>query len=267
MSIFEIEKYRDLIGHQIKTAGNPRGYKGLLAAAAQCQSSHISQVMHGTIHLTIEQAHGIARFWNFDEEATEYFIALVQRERSTNQEFTAFLTTKIQRLRTKKQKLSDSVQSKKVVLDASQSRYYASWLYPSIHMLATIPEFRNVKAIARKLGLDEKTVEKTVTDMESMGLLKRDGSALTAVIQNIHVDSDSPANISYHNIWRNLANQRMQLSPPGKNVHFTTLYSMSSADAKRLKEMVLGFIHSTREVVLPSPEETVMYFGCDLFEL
>ncbi|MEY4631259.1 MAG: hypothetical protein RIQ81_1379 [Pseudomonadota bacterium] len=265
--MYDKDKYRDVIAHQMKTAGSPRGYKGMLATAAQCQSSHISQVLHGSIHLTIEQAHGIARFWNFDEEATDFFISLVQRERSTNAEFSRYLTEKIQRLRAKKRKLSDSIDSKKVVLDANQSRYYASWLYPSIHMLATIPEFQSVKAISRKLSIDERTVEKTVADMEAMGLLKRDGSDLTAVLQNIHVDSDSPANISYHNIWRNIANQRMQLSPSGKNVHFTTLYSMSAADAQKLKAMVLEFIHSTREVVLPSPEETVMCFGCDLFEL
>ncbi len=267
MGIFDFEKYRDLIAYQIEEAGNPRGYKGHLASAAQCQSSHISQVLHGSLHLTIEQAHGMARFWRFAQDATDYFITLVQRERSTSPEFTEYLTEKISKARGKRQRLSDNIKSKKVVLEAGQSRYYASWLYPSIHMLVTIPNFKTITSISRKLSIPEEAIERAVQDMESMGLLKRDGSAISAVAQDIHIDSDSPSNISYHNIWRNIANQRMQQSPTGKNVHFTTLYSMSVSDSLKLKDMVLEFIHSTREVVIPSSEETVMCFGCDLFEL
>jgi uncharacterized protein (TIGR02147 family) len=267
MTIFAFDKYRELLIYQIEKSGNTRGYKSLLAAAAGSQSSHISQVLHGSTHLTIEQAHGMSRFWHFDADATAFFIALVQRERSTNREFSEYLTGEIQKIRSRKTRLSETIKSKPVPASPADSRYYASWIYPVVHMLVTIPKYQNVRSIVDKLKVSKDAVEKAVFDLENMGLLKRDGSTVVATDKNIHINSDSPWNISYHNIWRNLANQKMQLDPSHRGVHFTTLYSLSEADYKKLREMVLGFIHATRDVVLPSPEEKIVCFACDLFEI
>lgn len=267
MSIFDFEKYRDLMEFQIEKSGNTRGYKSRLAAAADSQSSHISQVLSGSTHLTVEQAYGITRFWHFDNDATTFFINLVQRERSSNLEFTEYLTREIQKLRSKKNRLSDNINSRATISNPEGSRYYASWIYPAIHMLVTIPRYGSINALVAKLKIPEETVEKVVTDLVNMGLLTRDGSHLSVSQSNIHIESDSPWNISYHNIWRNVANQKMQQGMSSQNVHFTTLYSLSETDCKKLRAMVLDFIHSTRELVLPSREEKIVGFTCDLFEV
>jgi uncharacterized protein (TIGR02147 family) len=267
MTIFEIDKYRDLLNFQIERHGNSRGYKSLLAAAAGSQSSHISQVLHGFVHLTVEQAYGIAKFWRFDAEATGYFIYLVQRERSTSSEYSQFLTEEINKIRTKKSRLSESVDSPNILSNVEGSRYYASWVLPAIHMLVTIPKFQNVQDLSTKLKLAERVIDQAIADLEKLNLVKRDGSAITPTLKNIHISSDSPWNVSYHSVWRNQANLRMQQEAVGANVHFTTLYSMSEKDAQKLKRMVLDFIHSTREVALPSKEEKVVCFTCDLFEI
>jgi uncharacterized protein (TIGR02147 family) len=267
MSLFQFDKYRDVINYQIKKSGSIRGYLGQLAQAAGSQSSHISQVLHGAKHLTIEQSYGLARFWHFDADATSYFIALVQRERSTNRDFSSFLTEEIKKIRTRKAKLSDKINSRTVKPNPIDSRYYASWLYPSVHVMISIPKLRSIRAIATKLKVPEDIVEKAVTDLENMGLVQRIGSALSLTQGNIHLDSASPLNIAYHNIWRNFANQRMQHDFHGQNIHFTSLFSLSETDFNRLKEMVLEFVHSARELVLPSTEETIACFTCDFFEL
>ena len=57
-------------------------------------------------------------------------------------------------------------------------------------MLVTIPNFKTITSISRKLSIPEEAIERAVQDMESMGLLKRDGSAISAVAQDIHIDSE-----------------------------------------------------------------------------
>ena len=73
--------------------------------------------------------------------------------------------------------------------------------------------------------------------------------------------------VSHHNVWRNIANQRLQDKPQGSNYHYTARYGLSADDVSKLKDLIAAFIRETRDIVAPSKEETAVCLAVDLFEI
>ena len=80
--IFVYEHYRDFIRDRMKADPKSWGLQSRLAKAAGCQQAYLSQVLKGQTELTPEQGLGICQFWNFSERETEFFLLLLQRDRS-----------------------------------------------------------------------------------------------------------------------------------------------------------------------------------------
>jgi hypothetical protein len=124
-----------------------------------------------------------------------------------------------------------------------------------------------VKDLEKRLRLSSDIIERAVSDLERMELVRRDGAKVIALARDIHAASTSALNYSYHFVWRSIANQRMQETQPGQNVHYTALYGISRADVQKIKSLCYEFIQNSRDIVGPSKEETVAALGIDFFEL
>jgi transcriptional regulator with XRE-family HTH domain len=73
-----------------------RGTKAQLAEAAECQSTYISQVLHGKAQLSPEQAERIARYLKLGKEETNFFMLLVHKERAGSKELKNYYLTQIE---------------------------------------------------------------------------------------------------------------------------------------------------------------------------
>ncbi len=72
--VFEFRNYRAYILHRISQM--PKGGRGVRIALAKAVSSpvsHISQVLNGLTHLSLEQAELMNKFWGHNEEETDFF--------------------------------------------------------------------------------------------------------------------------------------------------------------------------------------------------
>ncbi|MBK7890548.1 MAG: helix-turn-helix domain-containing protein [Bdellovibrionales bacterium] len=81
MDIYKYRSYRKLIQQWINSS-EKNGARTQLARAASCSPSWITRVLNGTVHFTPDQAFASARFFGFGEDETEYFLQLVELERS-----------------------------------------------------------------------------------------------------------------------------------------------------------------------------------------
>jgi uncharacterized protein (TIGR02147 family) len=264
MDVFKYKDYRQLLKDRIHLEG--RGAHGRMAEAARCQSSYLSQVLSGSSQLTTEQAFAIASTWGLDEDGIEYVTGLVQFDRSATQEYKLHWQNKLKSIARRKEQLSERITTNRTLTGEEQAKYYATWFYPAIHTLASIPKFRTVAAIATRLNLPRDTIARAANDLAAMGLVSFQGEAIVTIEHNIHARS-SGLMVSHHNVWRNIANQRLQDRPPGSNYHYTALYGLSETDVSRLKDLIADFIRETRDVVAPSKEETVVCLAVDLFEV
>src|SRR5690349_4608042 len=96
-TIMSAREYRFFLKHEIEKGG--RGEITRMAEAAQCQRSHLSRVISGQLHLTMEQAFRISRFLKLAETESVYFIKLVEFERSGDPDYRANLRQELTRMR------------------------------------------------------------------------------------------------------------------------------------------------------------------------
>lgn len=264
MDIYKYKDYRQLLKDRIQLEG--RGAHGRMAESARCQSSYLSQVLSGSSQLTTEQAYAIASSWGLDEDGLEYVNGLVQLDRSATQEFRLYWQKKLSNLARRKEQLSERIYTSRALTGEEQAKYYATWFYPAIHTLASIPKFRTVTSLATRLNLPRDIVARAANDLAAMGLVSLEGETVITIEHNVHSRS-SGLMVSHHNVWRNIANQRLQDRPQGSNYHYTALYGLSEKDVSRLKDMIANFIRETRDIVAPSNEETAVCLAVDLFEI
>ena len=269
MDLFLIQNYQDLLTLKIKENKALTGYKGLLAQAAECHRSHLSQVIHGKVHLTPEQALGLGKFWSLAEDELTYFLDLVHFGRAGSAELRGFIGDRLAAYRAKRELKIHRGERKGTQRIADPSfaiQYYSEWHLRAIHLLVTIPEFQEVGKIAKRLGLPIEDVSELLSRLEGAELIRRSATGWLIDRSNVHLDATSSLNAISHLIWRQRAFEKMNLRRKNSFFH-TALYSMSKADAVRLREMVNSFIDTTRELVRDSNEEELYALNCDFFEV
>ena len=266
LDVFNSRSYREFIKSAIKANNTTRGYQARLADAAGCQKTYLSQVLHSNIHLTMDHAAGLCRFWQFSEEQTSYFLDLVQIERSSSPHLTSFLKARLETIRRSAADLSTRYKTEAPIDDASIMRYYSAWYWGAIHVLLSIPNQWSDSKIAAHLRLPLQQVSETLVGLAAMHLVEKKPDGWVTTKNSLHLPRGSPLTALNHFNWRNLALSRL-LESPNEGLHYTAIQALSVEDAKRMQERIMACIDETRAIVAPSPEEKMVAFTCDFFSV
>jgi uncharacterized protein (TIGR02147 family) len=261
----DFDDYKAYLRERILRARGVKGYGRLLAEAAGCHPSFLSQVLNGPTQLTPDQAAGLSEFWALDETRTEIFLILVQRARSSSPAFRRILDRKLTRLRGERRDLAKRFGAPRLP-DAEEVLYYSSWLWSAAHVLTSIPRYGRVEALAKRLGVTIDALEPTLQGLERMGLLEKKGEKWKRTGRSLHLPRESPLYLQHLLNWRHRALIEANGRSPD-TVHYSAVHGLSRADADRLRAMIVRFIDETREVVVPSPEEEAVCLNIDYFPI
>lgn len=263
--VFTFRDYRLYIREDIAAHSGARGYQKKLAEAAQCRPSYLSQVLNSHVQLTMDQAALLCAFWEFNDDRTEFFLALVQLERSSSKALQDLLHKKINTLQKKHKQVSNRVTPvERVTARDDRVAYYSNWIFPAVHVLASVRDFQTVDAMVQRLSVPKPVLHTVLDDLKRMGFVREENGQFRSIVQDIHVNRDSPLNISNHFQWRHRSLAKIT-EGDSRNIHYMSIYAMSRSDIELLREMLLDFIEKTRKLVAPSPEEDVVCFLADLF--
>lgn len=265
-SIFAFHDYRTYLRKRIESEETSRGLITQMASAARCQRSHLSRVISGTLHLTPDQALGLTRYWNFNDEETDYFLTLVDRERAGSPELRDRLGKKLQASRRKQEDLTKRLKRMEVIPTGVDTSYYSAWYWSAIHILVSIPEYQTVETISRRLALPETMVKTCLETLEQQEFVKRSGGKWKIGTASIHLPRNTPVIGIHHNNWRQKAVMDA-VQPDSDGVHYTVIQSISVSDFEKLKAMMLRWIDEYAAVASPSKEEELICFACDLFRV
>jgi uncharacterized protein (TIGR02147 family) len=266
MNIFGSIDYKQVLRGIIDEHRLEYGYKTRLAAAAGCQKSFLSQVVNSHVHFTVDHAAALASFWHLNPAESEYFVDLVQLARAGNESLRRLLKRKLERQKREQEDLGRKLRQPDLESRDASSLYYSSWHFAAIHILLTIPEYRVVAAIARRLNLSEELVSHSLEGLKDCGLAKRAGKQWLPARTSIHLSKESafyPTNLSN---WRGRAVMQ-SLSRHHENIHYSGVHSLSLADFEKLRQLTFAFIESSRKVIDPSREEELYCLNCDLFKV
>jgi uncharacterized protein (TIGR02147 family) len=266
MGLFSVKDYRSFISEKITENQKIRGYQARLSEAAGVHSSFVSRVMNGHIHLTLDQAADLGEFWGLDQEEADFFIDLVQLERSTSKVLKARLQQKLAAIRKNRDNLNKRFVTAQSLESADCSIYYSAWYFSVIHIILTIPQFRNPRDIAERLQLPQELVLSVLKSLEKIGLAKLVNNQWRTTENNIHTGQQDMWARVQHGHWRQKSAVKIQEIDP-QAVHYSGVHTLSKSDAIELRQEVLRFLEKSRKLIAPSPEEKIYFLGCDYYEV
>lgn len=261
MSPFTYNDYKKYLAAVVKKS-DTRGIKAILADAAGCQRSFFSQVLNGSVHLTLEHSLGIANYLRLNPLEIEYFYCLVASARSGSKTLSKFYVEKMELLKKKSDDLSQRMSVQNSQTDFAQiAEYYSSWKFAAVYVACTIPTLRTPASIAKKFHLDAAEVERIFAKMISWGLIEERGSQYHPC-KDLHLTRDHFMNMTNHRNWR-LKNLELADNRPDRGINYSALYSLSLGDFEKLKEMTIEFLNASRSLVQESAEEELVSFNID----
>lgn len=264
-NLFEFKDYKDYIRVRIQSSDRPRGMIASFAQAAGCHRTYFSQVLNSHVHLTPDQACGLANHWSFPRLEADYFCLLVDYQRAATPRLRAKINDQLHALGRRRDNLGHRFKKGAIGPGEIEMLYYSTWYVSAIHVLTSIPEFQYVQKISERLGLPLRQVTSALEKLEAHGFVRRNDERWIITTRDLHLPSHAPFNAINHANWRQRAAHAVQaLEPSG--VHYTSVASMSRRDFEKLKTLVLAFIDESRRMVAASEEEELICLTCDLFQ-
>ena len=265
-SLFEFEDYKAFL--HAKIASSPREGKGLrrkLAESMGCQVAYVSHVLAADRHFSLEQAEAAARFFNLRSEETEFFLLLVEWNRAGTENLKKVLARQLDRRRSEHQLLKSRVAIQGKISEEDQAQYYSSWHYEAIHILLTIPEFRTIPKIARRLKIHPERASEILSFFLEKGIARETADGYTPTDAHIYLKGDSPLISKYHSGWRVHVLQSLDLIRK-EDLHYSAAVTLSAVDYQKVRELLSKTILESHKIIRPSKEEKFCVMALDFYE-
>lgn len=266
LNIFHHLTYQDWLQSVAIEAQGRRGHHKAMAEAAGCQPSFLSQVFRGKVHLTPDQAAGLAEFWAFGDEETEYFLALVHYERSGSKAYRRLLKTKIESLREANSQVGKRIQHRGTVKAELQARYYSDWTWALIHIMTSVDAFQDPKQIAHALHIEVGQVLGILKELKGMELVQQVGASWKIGANRLHLERGSAFHATNQRNFRHYMLGRLTRDNPD-DLHYCAAYGLSAKAYRSIRERLLELIAAANQEVLDSTEEQVACITLDLVSL
>lgn len=266
ISIFQSQNYRMYLKTWINNQEVSRGLLSKLALKMNSQNSHLTRVLREEEHLTPDQAYEACRFMNLTDSESYYFLKLVSYERAANPNFKKQLLEELNKLKEDQENLTKRFKVDRMGQQEKEMTYYSAWYWSAIHILTEIPKFQTAKAIAVKLGLDEKEVKTCLQTLEAFNLVMRYGDSWKISSGSIHLPKSSPMLSVQHGNWRAKAVTDSQ-NKNTDGLHFTAIQAISLSDFDYIKQLFLKCMDDYRAIANKSPSEELICFSLDFFKL
>jgi uncharacterized protein (TIGR02147 family) len=219
-----------------------------------------------SIQLTRDHAAGLCQFWGFTDDESEYYLALVELARAKSRPLRDFALQKIEQLKSRRTNLDRRVRKEGIDNIEVQSIYYSTWINSAVHILLTIPSFREPRAIAQRLQIQIAEVERALAKLAEIGLAEKKGELWLPISANLNLPTSSPLNTVNHTNWRckaisSLQNRRLE------SLHFSSVFSANRKDVETLRTMISDFILRSRDLIVSSKEEDIYCLNIDCFDV
>jgi uncharacterized protein (TIGR02147 family) len=267
--IFEYRDYKAYLRAAI--ASKPKGGRGIrigLARSLGCPVSHISQILNGSSHLSMEQAEGVNQFFGHSPVEASFFLLLLQFSRAGTPQLRKRLDGQIREFLDRSLALKQRLDIKDSLSVEDQAIYYSSWLYGAVHVMVSVEELKTKEALSTYLGISLKRIGEILEFLVSIGLVvKKEGSRFEMGVVRIHLPHDSPMIAKLHANWRLQAIRSLEKEDSQRDLHYSSVVTVSENDATRIKSLLMRYIQEIKAIVRDSKEEGVHCFALDFFEL
>lgn len=263
VQVFSFDSYKAYLS---EAKNLHRGLLTKIAEAAGCELSYLSKCLTQETHITPDQGYRIVRFLNLDPMESDYFLGLVDLERSGDSSHQSFIKSKLREIKKAKEDLRSQTQLPTLHGESGQMLYHSNWAFSAVHMATSIRKLRDPSMLSEKLSLSSTAVERILQALEALEYIKKVGSrSYEYQSGSLHVPKDSPYVVLHHQNWRTKATEDSQ-NPSSTGVHYTNVQTMSREDYEKLKTLLLKQIKRIEEIAGPSTPEELVNINIDIFK-
>ena len=267
VSVYQYEDYKAFLLAKIEAAPNKgRGVRRRLAEAIGCQIAYVSHVLAADKNLSLEQAEASARFFKLREDEADFFLLLVQIARAGTRELHQYFGKQIEIRKREQNEIKKRIRIQEEISEKDQVQYYSSWHYQAVRTVMTIPEFRTAETISNRLRIPLERVQEVLKFLLEKGLVKESGAGLSPTQKLLHLPRTSPLIGKLHGNWRVKTLSSFDRILP-EDYHYSGLFTLSQKDMKRIREIMMGALDQSIEIVKPSKEETMCLLAIDYMEI
>lgn len=265
--IFDTDNTQYYLQFRLNSQGRrQRGIKSRFAKSIECDSAYVSRILEGTAQLSLEQGLRANLFFGHTSEESEFFLAQIGFSRAGSQELKKYYQKKLDTLREQHLTLSKRVKNIERLPEVTEANYYSWWLYAAVDIATSIPSLQSPDALSKHFGISLSVVTTTLAFLQDCGVVEQKEGRWINTNRSIYLSSDSPHIRKHHLNWRLKAMQLIE-EPENKNLHYSSVISLSKKDFDTLKEHFIQTIAKAREIVKTSSDETIAVYNIDLFKL
>lgn len=242
------------------------GFKSRIAEAIGCKTAYVAQVLNGHAHFSPEQAESLNPVLHHSEIEADFFLLLVQLARAGTQNLRRRIESQMEVLRAKQLNLKQRFRAGHDLGEKEVIEFFSRWYIAAVHLGATIPRLKTRRTLALALGVDKELIDEALQFLIMNGLLQEQKGNLEPGPTRIFIGKDSPIMKLHHANWRAKAVQSLDVTK-SRDVHFTSVYSLSTKDAAIIRERLIREIEAVRGIVRESPEEELHTLTLDFFRV
>ncbi|MGE0171336.1 MAG: TIGR02147 family protein [Oligoflexales bacterium] len=261
MTVFEFDDYKKYLKERLPTSGENRGSRSKLAKLLKCQSAHISQVLKGSGHFSLEHCAIIDEFLNHTLQESEYFLLLVHLGRSGSKKLSRFYMRRIDELKVLNRRANIAPSAKPLENEAALALYYSSWQVAAVHV-ALMKGPQRPSELAATLNLGVSFVKTALTNLTHCGMVEdRKDGYYHCVPQRLHLAPDSPFVTQHHLNWRTKLVQSLQQPEDKETLHYSGPMAISKRAASKIRALLVDSIERM-EPIIASPGEDCCHAVC-----
>jgi hypothetical protein len=150
-------------------------------------------------------------------------------------------------------------------LKTDTDRFYSNWYYSAVYLLAQIPKYQSIGAMAEYLKMPVSIVNEAVDVLSDLGMIKAEAGRVIAGASSLdHVACGDSKR--FHMNWRLKGMDRLNVEN-SKEAFLTLPMALSNADRRRLQSMILDFADKVKEASVPAEAEQLSVVTIDLFDI
>lgn len=177
ISIYAFKNYKEYLKAVIDKNKSIRGFQGLMAKAAQCQTSYLSKALNSKIELTPDHGISISSFLNLNKFDTDYFLLLINYSRATSDCLRQHLHSQIVSMQIKFNNHTNNLVDEYTKSNSdAEVIFHSSWIYSAVQTALDIPQYRTIESLSKKFKMPEKRIENILNDLEKFGLAVKENN-------------------------------------------------------------------------------------------
>ena len=238
------------------------------------QSSFLSQVLNGAKNLTLEQGIKFCMMLKFDEDMTDYFLLLIQRQKNSESSLEPVFDRQINNIRKKYGDYEIALNSTKHN-DKNFYQFTSRWYYCAIHCLLGLRDINTIDDLTKKINLKKNLIEEAVAALKEWGYVQESAKGFQTIEDKDFLVFESGPNLTdYHHTWRIQALKGLNAESDTHSLHATNLLRVNDDTALKIRNMLLEAnkkayeIATNENMLMASSEEVSLYALCnDLFRV